>query len=235
MFRIIFGFNLIVVLLAFPCFSVSAQQDTPSETPNSTPTEVLTIVPSSTSLPGMETQPVFIKSPQPGQALQGIITIIGNIPADSFQNAELSFSYINNPTNTWFLIQSINEHVDNGTIAEWDTTTITDGTYHLRLTILTEDSKPIVIEVSNLRVRNYTPIETHTPTPVTPTATPVPGASPTPTESPIPPSTTPLPKNPAQLSTGDITLGFGKGILATIGVFALIGLYVVVRKIFAHR
>ena len=234
MFRELFGLT-IMLLLGVPGLSAIAQQDTPTITPTYSTKTTSANVPNTTPLPETETAQISIQSPSPGQAIQGIVTIIGNIPADGFQHGELTFSYLHNPTQIWFLIQNIKEPVANEAIAEWDTTTITDGAYNLRLSVVYEDEHDLVIDVPNLRVRNYTPIETNTPTPVTPTATPVPGSSPTPTETPIPPTATSLPKNPAQLTTDDISLGFGKGALVAIGIFALIGLYVIVRKVFANR
>jgi len=91
--------------------------------------------------------------------------------------------------------------------------------------------------VEGLRVRNYSPIETSTPTPVTPTATPLPGElsiptpTPTPTISPPAPTPTDLARNPAQVSVPDIALSLGKGALAILGLFALMGIYQAVKNI----
>jgi hypothetical protein len=232
MFHVLFSLTL-VLLHGVPGLSAIAQQDTPTITPTNSVKTTSTNVPLITPIPETATAQISIQSPSPGQAIQGFVTIIGNIPTDDFQHGELSFSYLNNPTKTWFLIQNINEPIVDGSIAEWDTTTITDGAYNLRLSVVYEDAGDQVIDVTNLRVRNYTPIETNTPTPLTPTVTPVPGSSPTPIETPIPPTATSLPKNPAQLTTADITLGFGKGALVAIGVFALGGLYFIIRKVLA--
>ena len=87
--------------------------------------------------------------------------------------------------------------------------------------------------VKGLRVRNYTPIETSTPTPVTPTATLLPGELPTATPTPPTyhhPHPTALPPNPAGLVPGDVAFSLGKGALGVAGFFALMGVYGLVRR-----
>jgi hypothetical protein len=213
-------------LLAVPGLSAQAQGDTPVVTPNNIIQTPIPGILTTTPVPETETLPVIIQSPSPGDAIQGVITIMGSIVAEDFQHGELSFSYVQNPTSTWFLIKTIEEPNENGIISEWDTTTITDGTYNLRLSVIYADGNEVVIEIRDLRVRNYTPIETNTP---------VPGSSPAPTETPIPPTATALPGNPAELAPQDVAGGFAKGILVTIGIFSLFGLYVVVRNRITNR
>jgi len=229
MFHEIFALTALF-LLALPGLSIQAQGDTPAVTPDNIIQTPIQGILTTTPVPETTTLQVIIQSPSTGDAIQGVVTIMGNIVAEDFQNGELTFSYVHNPTSTWFLMKTIEEPSDNGIIAEWDTTTITDGNYNLRLSVIYSDGNEVVTEVRDLRVRNYTPIETNTPTPITPTATPVPGSSPTPTETPIPPTATALPGNPAELTAQDVVEGFGKGILTTIGIFSLIGLYVIVRN-----
>jgi len=174
-----------------------------------------------------------IQSPLQGQALQGSVDVLGKITVDGFEYAELIFGYTGDPTNTWFLIRSFPEPVSGTVLATWDTTQITDGTYDLKLIIRRVDGNEISHTVGRLRVRNYSPIETNTPTPVTPTSTPLPGALPTPTATltaPPRPTSTPLPTNPATLTRDDLTQSLGKGALGVFGIFALVGLYVLVKK-----
>jgi hypothetical protein len=178
-----------------------------------------------------------IQFPLPGQALQGTVSISGTTAIADFQSAEIDFAYADNPLNTWFLIAQSQAPVDNGELAQWDTTTISDGVYSLRLTVTQIDGSQQSVTINGLRVRNYTPIETNTPIPITPTNTPVPGdtavptITPTPTATPIPPTATSLPPNPAQLSTTDILGSAGKGALAILGLFVLIGFYRSIRSI----
>ncbi len=203
---------LLIILLVFPGFRASAQQDEPTAEP----------------------PVVAVHSPFPGQALQGNVSITGNTLVDGFQFAELTFAYSQNPTNTWFLIHESWEPISDGELTQWDTSMLTDGDYTLRLIVTLEDGNQIIITIPDLRIRNYTPIETDTPVPTATSApgdTPVPTVTPTPTVTPIPPTVTPLPPNPAQLSAQDILLSFGKGVLLTLGLFSLLGLYQVVRYV----
>jgi hypothetical protein len=178
--------------------------------------------------PTGETPAVAVQSPAPGQALQGIVTVTGRMPADGFRSAELSFTYDQDPRQTWFLIEEFSETVAEGALAEWDTTLLTDGEYLLRLLVRMENGEQIEATVPGLRVRNYSPVETDTPAP---TPSPPPGETPAPSPSPLPSETarpatpTPLPPNPAAITGQDIRGSLVKGVLIAMGSFALLGLY----------
>src|SRR5689334_21458541 len=83
--------------------------------------------------------PVAITSPVPEEWLRGQVTVTGKIDVPSFASAQLEFAYASNPTGTWFLIQAFSQPVGDSTLAVWDTTTITDGDYSLRLRVNLED------------------------------------------------------------------------------------------------
>jgi hypothetical protein len=180
-----------------------------------------------------------ILSPLPGQALQGNVAITGSNNLPRFQSADISFSYTGDPTGTWFLIQRSSVSVSNGVLAQWDTTTITDSNYNLRMTIHLSNGEQTVVEVQGLRVRNYSPVETDTPTPLPPSATPAPGqiieeppsATPAPTFTPLPPTPTPLPTNPAELSSRQIGASLGIGAASAAGLLLLLGAYATIRRI----
>lgn len=177
---------------------------------------------------------VAILSPQSGQALQGSVPIIVNSAVNGFQSAELSFSYSQDATQTWFVIAEGKEPMKNGDWLQWDTTTITDGNYTLQLVVYLDDGSQINTTVFDLRVRNYTPIETSTPVP---TSTSITGESFQPSEALIstatliPYTVTPLPPNPAQVSREDIFASLGKGALVTVGFFICFGLYQIFRSL----
>jgi hypothetical protein len=149
------------------------------------------------------------------------------------QSVELSFGYSGDPTRTWFFISQSDGPLQGEKVADWDTTTLTDGNYTLRLVATRQDGSQVVARAAGLRVRNYSPIETDTPVP---TLTPAPGEPPpptlTPTRSPTPifPTPTPLPENPIQVSTRDVTSGLLRGALGTVVFFALLGLYGTIRR-----
>jgi hypothetical protein len=182
-----------------------------------------------------------ILSPLGGQALQGGLPIEGYIPAAGFAGAELSFTYQVDAPETWFLIAELLQIPDNPVLAQWDTTTITDGIYSLQLVVTQVDGSRSRTIVTGLRVRNYSPVETITPTAATPSATPEPGDTPVPsatlipTLTPVPPTPTPLPPNPAQINQLDILITMGKGALAILGFLGVLGLYQTIKTYLRNR
>jgi hypothetical protein len=167
-----------------------------------------------------------ISAPVPGEALQGSVPITGTTDVPGFISAEVSFAYLDDPTETWFLIYSSNQAVIDGLITTWDTTGITDGNYTLRLQVTLSDGSSRETFVSPLRVRNYTAIETPTPLPTQPTATPLPTITPTPSPFPTP---TPLSVNPAVLSSTELFSSILYGGSAAALIFIIIGIYLWLR------
>lgn len=206
-------FVTIFVLLILVANAANAQQETPTPSPT-------------------EAGP-SISSPVSGQAVQGSVSIEGNSSVTGFVSAELSFAYAGDTTDTWFLIDESDEPVQAGVLAQWDTGVITDGDYDLRLRVFLEDGSQLDAVVRGLRVRNYTPLETDTPTPVTPTLTQLPGDTPVPTVTVtrVLSSPTPLPPNPAEVSGPDILQSLGKGALVILGAFAILGVYILLKGI----
>ena len=172
---------------------------------------------------------IVIISPRDGDVLQGVAPIIGVSAVEGFASAEISFAYADDPTQTWFLIQA-NDHPTKGDVlTTWDTSTLTDGVYVLRLQVVLQDGKRLDVTVTGLRVRNYTPAETPTPAPTKAaestatfepaTATPAPYLSPT-----------PLPPNDASITTQEITSSLANGALTILTIFAFFGLILRLRR-----
>jgi len=170
--------------------------------------------------------PVIV-SPRPGDVLQGVVTIAGYSDVEEYASDELSFAYADDPTGTWFLIATNSQPVVNNTLATWDTTVITDGNYVLRLRVYITGGNYREIFVSGLRVRNYTPVETLTPTVLAPEATPLATISPTATSFPKPTS---LPRNPAELAPKDVSSSILYGGLTAILTFVIVGIYLWLRR-----
>jgi hypothetical protein len=187
-----------------------------------TPTETATELPTA-----------GILSPSTGQVVQGKVPVVAFTAVRGFQSAELYFGYTDDQTGTWFLIAQSTEPAIGVEIGTWDTNLITDGNYRLRLVVMLQDGSKVDVIVSGLRVRNYSPIETSTPTPVTPTATLSPGERPTSTVTPMPTITataTLLPTNPAEMTTGQIASSLSKGALGTLSVFLFLGIYWLIKR-----
>jgi hypothetical protein len=179
--------------------------------------------------------PVALTSPAPDEFLRGQVTITGKIDVPAFLSAQLEFAYASNPTNTWFTIQAFSQPAGESTLAVWDTTSITDGDYVLRLRVNFEDGTSqeatVSITIGNDALPTPSPEPTATPEPET-VLIPTPfllAASSTPTDMPRP-TPTALPPNPVSLQQNQIYASLGRGALVILGLFALAGLIVRVRR-----
>ena len=179
--------------------------------------------------------PLAITSPAPDELLRGQVTVTGKVDFPGFLSAGLDFAYASDPTGTWFNIQSFSQPLTDSTLAVWDTTSITDGDYVLRLRVNFEDGTfqevTVPIKIGNDVQSTPTPEPTATPEPDA-VLIPTPfllAASPTPTDVPRP-TPTPLPPNPVSLGQNQIYASLGRGALVILGLFALAGLIVRVRR-----
>jgi len=173
-----------------------------------------------------------ITAPADGDVVQGPVAIRGTTDVPNFASSELAFGYAGDSTDTWFQIHSSSLPVSNDVIAVWDTTSITDGAYVLRLRVNLLDGTTQDARIS-LQVRNYTQPPTPTPTAapaVTATAQPaiqiptavIISASETPTTAPVLLATpSALPPNPAGITPGEVFSGFWKGALL-VGALVLV-------------
>ena len=176
-----------------------------------------------------------ITSPAPDELLRGQVTVTGKIDIPNFVSARLEFAYASNPTNTWFMIQAFSQPLADSTLAVWDTTSITDSDYILRLHVDLADGTfqevTVPILIGNDVLPTATPEPTSTPEPDT-VLIPTPfllAVSPTPTDLPRP-TPTALPANPVSLGQNQIYSSLGRGALVILGLFALAGLIVRVRR-----
>ena len=183
-----------------------------------------------------QTSPLAITSPLAGDILRGQVTIVGTTDIENFLSAQLDFSYASNPAGNWFALQAFSQPAQNSVLTTWDTTSISDGDYILRLRVNLSDGTSQEVTVP-IKIQNDAPLPT--PTVVitsTPDSTtidiPTPfllAASPTPTEVPRP-TPTPLPHNPVVLEQNQILTSLGRGALVFIGLFIFAGLIIRVRR-----
>lgn len=181
---------------------------------------------------------VEITAPSSDAPIQGTVAIEGSTIVEGYISWEVTFGYANDSTGSWFLIAEGDEQVKSGELTQWDTTTITDGDYNLRLTVYIRGGRREHYLVNNLRVRNYSPIETITPTPTltsTPyTETPRPSLTLTstsqPTDTPIPDTPTPLPTNPITITQNDINNSLIRGAAGALAALVLVGLYLSIKR-----
>ena len=186
-------------------------------------------------LAAQESPQVAITSPKPGDVLGGQVNIIGTTSIPGFLSAQLDFSYATAPDETWFPIQTLTQPVLDASLYTWDTTTITDGSYILRLRVFLDDGSvqetTVPVTVQNDVQPTPTPAPTATPEEVT-VLVPTPfllAASPTPTARPRS-TPTPLPVNPVSLDQKTVYSSFGRGALVILGAFALAGIILRIRR-----
>jgi hypothetical protein len=186
-------------------------------------------------LVAQESPPIAILSPAPDEILRGQVTIAGKVDVPSFVSAQLDFAYAANPTDTWFAIETFSQPLADSTLATWDTTSITDGDYVLRLRVSFEDGTfqdvTVPFKIGNDFVPTPTPEPTSTPQ-ADSVLIPTPfllAASPTPTDVPRP-TPTALPSNPVSLGQNQIYASLGRGALVILGLFALAGIIMRVRR-----
>lgn len=177
-------------------------------------------------------QQVMVDTPKPGEAVQGQVIIAGNVDLEGFQSYEVSFAYQKDETNTWFLIGRGEQIVRGGTLAIWDTTTITDGQYRIRVRVYLAEGKVAETIVQQVRVRNYTPIETSTPVPqgaVGTQKTPITIADYTPSRMEVQSTSS---ANPMEISSDKLQRSFLLGGVVAIGLFILLGGYFLLQVLF---
>lgn len=173
-----------------------------------------------------DSPPIAITSPAAGEVLRGEVTIIGSTDVPNFASAQLDFKYASDEGDTWFPLAALSQPALDSSLYLWNTASITDGDYILRLRVTLTDGTiqevtvPIIIQNDAPFV---TPTPVFTPTPESSIEVQVPtafllAASPTPTEVPRP-TPTPLPPNPASLTQNTILASLGRGALVILGLF----------------
>jgi len=213
---LIFSLGIVVVALTRPGLALA--QD-PFATPSQSPTL---------------SAPPFISFPESGQPVQGFVEITGSTDIPGFQSFTLDFTYQDDRTRTWFEIESSGQNVSAGVLGSWDTRQIGDGDYRLRLQVFAATGETKRFVVGNVRVRNYTPLDTATPT-LTPTISATPFPTPTTTLTPTLtvtafPTPSPLPRNRAEVTSDQITTNLARGAIVAIALFAVFGLIIRLRR-----
>jgi hypothetical protein len=102
---------------------------------------------------------VRIQTPVDGEYLQGSVQIIGTVTGTGLQTAEISFRYQDSQSQSWFAISQISSPVVDDILATWDTSTIADGVYQIRVLVVYENEREQEKIINNLNVRNYTPFD----------------------------------------------------------------------------
>jgi hypothetical protein len=178
---------------------------------------------------------VAVTSPAPNEALRGEVNIIGSTDAPNFVSAQLDFAYASDQAGTWFPLQTLSQPVFDSPLYTWDTTSISDGDYILRLRVFISDGtvQEVTVPITLLNDSVPTPTAAPTSTPESVSAQiPTPfllAASPTPTDVPRP-TPTAMPTNPVSLHRNEIYASLGRGALVILGLFAFAGIILRLRR-----
>ena len=202
----------------------------------------LTATLSARASPVTQEDQAAITSPTQGQEIAGVLTITGSASHPDFERYELAYGPDPNPSDAWQPFSGNNQQVTNGVLGLWDTTTVADGTYTLRLRVVRHDSNYSEAFVHGLRVRNQQ--STATPTPDVPPPTFAPEATLPPPATVVveqPPTSLPVVASgansgnpsggaPAQRNTGSSTFDASlilsaclSGVLLSAGLFFVFG------------
>lgn len=163
-----------------------------------------------------------IISPAPLARVRGVVSITGSAMHPEFERYELYYTI--EPGENWvFIGEAKFQQVENGLLGTWDTTSLPDGTYSLRLRVVRRDGNYDEAYQRNIVVANQAPPEP-TPTPTlaelptlpppvaAPGATPTPEATPTPATVELPEIATPTPRpSPSPTPTANVAANADSG------------------------
>jgi hypothetical protein len=202
---------------------------------------VLLLIPGGFVLAQEEQPQMTILSPTDEEVIFGIYPIVVQFNQADPTRYEIEFSYAENSRGTWFPIAFGDEFTDNQIQYEWDTNQVTDGNYNLRVIVYYDDGASTTQTINTVRIRNYSQVETPTPTltptpvietpedtlapTITPSVTPSPTLTHTPWRTP-----TPLPRNPIEVTDTEFRNNLGLGAAITLGGLSLIGIYTWLRR-----
>lgn len=151
--------------------------------------------------PGQVGLRVVIDAPASREVVSGVVTVRGAATAPGFRQYRLEYAPDPSLAGGWQPVQgAVGQQVPDGILGQWDTTTVADGAYILRLVVVYENGAQVADYEVRVSVVNATATPLPLPTTATPTAapgTPTPGPSPTPLIE-QPPTRTPRPGGPGR-------------------------------------
>lgn len=187
-----------------------------------------------------------ITSPVANARLRGTIEIRGSAYlGENFQFYKVEYQPLGAPPDEWIVFSSATGQVRDGLLGTWDTTTVPDGTYNLKLTVVKKDGNYEQTPLRQVVVANAeptatpTPTETSTPTPtvvlITPTVVVVqPTAARFTPTSTLVATRTSLPEVPSSITLPDMGIVFNSvlfGALVAGALFAFIIIVNLIRRI----
>ena len=107
---------------------------------------------------------IAILSPVPGNIVAGNVQMLGSAIHPQFLQYQVEFGPDPNPNNLWFPATSaVPTPILNGLLGIWNTTTVQDGRYQLRLRVYLRDGTLLTTVINNITVQNR--VNTPVPSP----------------------------------------------------------------------
>ena len=113
-----------------------------------------------------------ITAPTDGQAITGLVTVIGSANHPEFNRYELAYGPEPNPSDAWQTFATVKQPVSNGPLGTWNTGVVPPGMYSLRLRVVRKDSNYTEAFVRGLQVGQASSAGTPTSIPPAPTFPP---------------------------------------------------------------
>jgi len=83
---------------------------------------------------------IMLTSPEQGQQVSGIVTLVGTVDVDNF--GFYKYEVAPQGTEMWATISAGRKTIKNGDVGRWDTSTLTPGDYKLRLEVTDNQGQP---------------------------------------------------------------------------------------------
>jgi len=182
--------------------------------------------------PNYQLDLVRIVTPKDGEVLQGNVAINGTVTGVGLQYADIGFQFQDTTSSEWFLIARVNQAVIDENLTNWETSTVADGDYRLRVMAQYSDGHQLEVVSQNLRVRNYTPIETIEATAGGPQATAMQNnlsANGSVDRTAVPTATS-MPGNKLSLTYQDLSQSAIKGAISGVLLLTVLGLWLIIRR-----
>lgn len=150
---------------ATPAVAPSPSVPTPT---HAVPTEIATptleaspMIPS-TGTPAQQAPRAAITSPHDNAVVRGVLSISGTATHPNFWMYVIHLAREPNLTNQWMVLGVHEAQVIDGVLETWDTTSVPDGSYSLRLRVVRKDGHYDEYYVRKISVANAQPSETPT-------------------------------------------------------------------------
>ncbi|MDX2141047.1 MAG: PKD domain-containing protein [Chloroflexota bacterium] len=141
----------------------------PSSGGGQTAPTVVGVVPTGVRPPAATQGPtsIVILSPVPGNVIAGGVQIIGAATHPNFLQYQVEYGPDPNPGGLWYpATGAVQSPILNGLLGIWNTTTVNDGLYAVRLRVYLRDGTTLTTVNNNIRVQNNAPTPVPSPTPI---------------------------------------------------------------------